>query len=247
MDVILLCGGFGKRMEPIGLFIPKALLPIKGRPLLDHIIEDLGNYKEVERIIISTNKKFIDQFEYYVNSKREGGFGKKLELIIEHTSHDGEKLGAIRGVEYVLEKAGVKNDFMIIAGDNYYEFDLKEIIAHFEKTGKATICLHDVKSIEEAKRFGVVELRGERMIGFEEKPENPKSTLISTVIYALPKESVEMFRKYISEKNNPDALGHFVKWYMQKEETHGIVCKGNWFDIGTFETYKRVFEMTSNK
>src|SRR5690349_8876712 len=166
MDVILLCGGFGKRMEPIGLFLPKALLPIRGRPLIDHIIGDLDNYKEIERIIISTNKKFVDQFEYYVKSKKDSGFDKKIELIIEHTSHDGEKLGAIKGVEYVLEKAKVNNNFMIIAGDNYFEFSLSEIIKNFEKTGKATIGLYDVKSIEEAKRFGVVSTKGNQIVEF---------------------------------------------------------------------------------
>ncbi|HVA82939.1 MAG TPA: sugar phosphate nucleotidyltransferase, partial [Candidatus Aquilonibacter sp.] len=92
-----------------------------------------------------------------------------------------------------------------------------------------------------------VSVKGNRIVELEEKPESPKSTLAATVIYALPKDSIKLFKEYISEKNNPDALGHFVKWYIKKNETHGIICKGNWFDIGTFEAYKKVFDLTSNK
>ncbi|MDE1827687.1 MAG: nucleotidyltransferase family protein [Candidatus Micrarchaeota archaeon] len=242
MDVIVLCGGFGTRMEPIGLFIPKALLPIRGRPLLDHIVEDLGSYRQVERIIVNTNGKFADQFEYYVNTKNASGFGKKLELLIEPTKHNGEKLGQIKGIEYVIKNAKVGSDVMIVSGDNYFDFKLSGLIEHFERSRKVTLGLYETDSVEMLTRSGVLSVEGNRIVEFEEKPAKPKSNLLSMGIYLFPKETVDMFDKYMKENSNHDSMGYFIKWLIGKQETHGVKCKGVWVDIGTIEAYKKVFE-----
>lgn len=242
MDVILLCGGFGTRMEPIGLFIPKALLPIRGRPLLDHIVEDLAHYRQVERIIVNTNDKFADQFEYYVSSKKAAGFPKKLELLIEPTKHNGEKLGQIKGIEYVIKNSKIKSDVMVISGDNYFDFKLSGIIDHFEKSRKPTLGLYQTDSMELLTRSGVLKVEGDVIKEFEEKPVKPKSDLLSMGIYIFPKDAIGMFNEYISKNSNHDSMGYFVKWLIDKEETHGVKCKGVWVDIGTVEAYKKVFE-----
>lgn len=242
MDVIVLCGGFGTRMEPIGLFIPKALLPIRGRPLLDHIIDEIGSHKEVERIIVNTNGKFADQFEYYVKTKNSSRFKKKLELLIEPTKHNGEKLGQIKGIEYVIKNSKVGSDVMIVSGDNYFDFKLGDLITHFEKSGKPTLGLYETDSMELLTRSGVLNVKGNVITEFEEKPANPKSNLLSMGIYIFPKETIGMFDEYMKENSNHDSMGYFVKWLIAKSETHGVKCKGVWVDIGTIEAYKKLFD-----
>ncbi|MGI0141940.1 MAG: nucleotidyltransferase family protein [Candidatus Micrarchaeales archaeon] len=247
MDVILLCGGFGTRMEPIGSFIPKALLPVKGRPMIDHILEDLKSYKDVARIIIDTNQKFADQFEYYINSKTSSGFSKRLELLVEPTLHNGEKLGSIKGVEFVLKSARVESDFMVIFGDNYFDFGLGAIISRLKETGNAAIGLYETDSMDLLTRSGVVSLEGDRIVELEEKPTTPKTNLLSTGIYAFPKGSDKLFQEYINGENNPDSMGYFIKWLVKKTETHGVKCKGIWIDIGTVDAYRKVFESNQSQ
>lgn len=244
MDALILCGGFATRLEPITLYVPKPLLPIGGRPILDNIADDVAKAPDVERIIVSANKKFEGQFRYWAENKMASGFGKKLELLIEPTMDHGNKLGAIRGIEYAIENANIKEDLMIIAGDNFYKWSVSDAIEHFKKSGrKATICVHDVGSKEDARKLGIVKMKGDVIIEFEEKPDNPSSTLASTGIYIYPRELLPKFREYLEGKNNPDAPGYFLKWLINKTEVHAVVHRGEWYDIGTLETYSKVYSL----
>lgn len=242
MDALILCGGFATRLEPITLFVPKPLLPIKGRPILDYILENVAR-NGVERIVISTNRKFADQFRYWKLQRESGGLGKQIEMVIEPTMHNGEKFGAIRGIDYAVTKADFTDSLIVIAGDNFYDFDLSALIDRFNKTRKPTLAAFDVGSLEEAKKLGVVSVKGNRITEFQEKPETPKSTLISTGIYVFPKQTLSLYKEYLSDKNNPDAPGYFIQWLIKRTELEAVVYTGKWFDVGTIETYKKVFDM----
>lgn len=195
MDALVLCGGFATRLEPITFFIPKPLLPVGGRPIIDYIVDDMVDIG-VDSLIFSTNRKFADQFEYWINhrkaAKLEGG---SIKLVVEPSVHNGEKFGAIKGINYTIDKAGINNDLLVVAGDNFYTFSLAELVSHFNKYRVPTVALYDVKSLEEAKKLGVVSVQGDKVVSFEEKPEKPKSTLISTGIYIFPKEMLGKFRE----------------------------------------------------
>ncbi len=242
MDALILCGGFATRLEPITLFVPKPLLPIRGRPILDYILENVAR-NGINRIVISTNRKFADQFRYWKMHRETNQVNKTIEMVIEPSIKEGEKFGAIRGIEYAIEKAKFSEDLMVIAGDNFYDFDLSKLIVRFEETKKPTIAVFDVGSLEEAKRFGVVSTNGSKITEFQEKPENPKSTLISTGIYIFPKQTLTKYKEYLADKNNPDAPGYFLQWLIKQVELEAVVYKGKWFDVGNIETYKKVFDM----
>ncbi len=241
MDALIMCGGYATRLGDIAYFTPKQLLPLSGRPVIDYILESMAAL-EVQRVIISTNKKFADQFEYWLKLKRAAGYSKPIELIIEETKSNEEKLGAVKGLQYAIGKAKVERDLIVIAGDNFYNFALAKVIEEFKKHGKATIALYDVKSVEEAKKFGVVTMEGEKIKNFEEKPKEPKSTLVSTGIYVFPKEALVNLENYVKSDQNVDNLGGFVRWMVENSEVCGTVCAGEWFDIGTVDTYRNIFD-----
>ncbi len=238
MDALILCGGFAKRLEPISLFIPKQLLPVKGRPLLDYIVDDAISLN-CKRIVVTTNKRFEDQFEYWKANKNAAQI-KNLHLIVEPTLDNNSKLGAIRGIENAIGKAGLDDDLLIIAGDNFYDFELSELVEHFNKFRKPTICAYDTGSVENAKNFGVLRVNGHSIREFAEKPEVPDSTLISTGIYLFPKELLGEFGEYIKRGNNPDAPGYFIQSLINRHEVHAIIPKGKWYDIGTLDAYNKV-------
>ncbi len=241
LDALILCGGFATRLEPITLFVPKPLLPVGGRPILDHILDGVAGLG-VSRIVLSTNKKFSDQFKYWAENKAASGFKIPIEIVVEPTMHHGEKFGAIKGINYTIETAKLKDDLLIVAGDNFYTFDLKKMVDAFKKSSKTTIAVYDVKSVDDARRFGVVHLDGSRVTGFEEKPLNPRSTLISTGLYLFPSVMLKKFHEYMSDGNNPDAPGYFLQWLIGKEVVEGAVYNDKWYDIGTIDTYREVFD-----
>ena len=241
MDALILCGGFAKRLEPITLFVPKPLLPIGGRPIMDYLA-DSAVRAGATRLVLSTNRKFSDQFRYWAENRTASGFNKRIEIIVEPTMHDGEKFGAIKGISYTIEHAKLDNDLLIMAGDNFFTFNLARTINHFNKFRKPTIAVHDIKSLSDAVRFGVVEVDGHRVMAFHEKPSSPRSTLISTGIYVCPAEMLEKFSEYLKNGNNPDAPGYFIQWLMGNGEVHSVVYTEDWYDIGTIETYREVFD-----
>ena len=89
---------------------------------------------------------------------------------------------------------------------------------------------------EVAGKFGVVELNGSNLVkGFEEKPLEPKSNLISTGIYFFPKAAIGLIGQFLAEGGKADAPGYFLEWLHTREQVMGFVFKDKWFDIGSFE------------
>ena len=121
---LVLAGGFSTRLYPLTKNFPKPLLTIKGKPIIEYIIEKINNVDGINKIIISTNKKFEAHFVNWVNS-----FESKnpIELEIEESLEEKEKLGAIKGIHRIYEKYP-KEEFLIVAGDNFFDEDLDTFV-----------------------------------------------------------------------------------------------------------------------
>ena len=85
------------------------------------------------------------------------------------------------------------------------------------------------------------------IVGFEEKPENPKGKYAATAVYLYPKEVVPVFKEYIDEGNNADAPGNFVAYLYKKLPVSGYVFNGTWYDVGTHDALAEVNEIYRNK
>jgi glucose-1-phosphate thymidylyltransferase len=237
-----MCAGFGTRLEPISLFLPKALLPILGRPLLDHIIDNVSESSDAKSFIIYTNRKFADQFKYYIENKRRARKDIELILEIEEAVKENERLGMIGGIARAVEKHSIDDDLFIISGDNFFDFSINGMIERFYKDHFTIISLYKLQNIEEAKRFGNVFVEDDKVKGFEEKPAHPKTNIISMGAYIFPKGELGLFRKYLDEGNNKDAIGYFLEWYIKKKELHCMTFEGIWSDIGTIDSYMKTVD-----
>jgi len=247
MDVIVLAGGFATRLRPLSEYIPKPLFPLGGVPILNYIVYKIEEEIKPGRIIISTNKRFENHFRYWKRCLFDE-LKQKIELISEPTYKNEEKFGAIRGLYYAIKEAWIENDLLVIAGDNFFDFDLRKIRRLMKEKNAITLSLYNLKSLEEAKRFGVVSIDSDnRIIELYEKPENPKSTLISTGIYAIPKEKLRFLEEYIHTNNEQDVLGKFFEWLLNREPLYGYPYEGVWFDIGTLDSYKEANEYVMKK
>ena len=242
MKVIILAGGFARRLAPLTDFIPKPLLPLGDRLIIDHIIDNIPeNFRE--DIIISTNSRFESQFRRWSQCRDEN-----IKLLVEPTRKEEEKFGAIAGIRYVIEEKNINDDVLILAGDNYFGFAISDFMDFALKFEKPTIALKDIKSAEKAKRFGVAILKENNVIEqMVEKPDEPKSTLISTGCYYIPAGKLDAFRRYLDEKNNPDAPGYFFQWLVKNSDVKGYTFTEEWYDIGTLAAYREVFEQFLTK
>lgn len=193
-----------------------------------------------------TNKKFFDNFR---NWKRKFSSTKPIKIINDNTNSDTDKLGAIGDIDFAVKKDKIDDDILIIAGDNLFNFDLIKLNDFFKENNKSVIALYDIeeKNIASGK-YGVVELDDKnKIIGFEEKPKDPKTSFVSTACYILSKSDLQLLGKCIAEHQKPDNLGDFIKWLSIRKPIYGFVFNEKWFDIGSKEQLKEADEFFSQE
>jgi len=229
---IILAGGYAKRLWPLTRDKPKPLLPVAGRPIIEYILDKLNSLSEVEHIIISTNLRFENYFR---------GFAARnysVEIIADRSRCEEEKPGAVAALAEIT--SNIHSDCLIIAGDNLFTADLRGMINFYREKLSPIVALYDVGEKELAKHYAAALLdKDGRIIDFEEKPQQPKTTLIGTCIYIFPERILSRLREYVEEGLERDQPGKFIEWLHRREAVYGYVLNGYWWDIGTEESYNK--------
>ena len=236
MEAIILAAGYSTRLYPLTENMPKSLLDVAGKPIIEHIIKKLEMIADLDTIHIITNDKFEQHFSKWLKSFDST---KKIEIINDKTKGNEERLGALGDINFAINKKNIDNDLIVVAGDNLFEMPLTDMFNFFKKKKSNIIALHDVKNIELAKHYGIVEAENNLVVNFEEKPHNPKSTLASTGIYIFPKKTIELIKKYISQGNDADKTGSFIEWLYKRDKVYSYVTEKKWYDIGTVEQLEK--------
>ncbi len=230
MKAIILAAWYATRLFPLTENFPKPLIEIWWKPIINHILEKLETINITEANIITNNK----YFEHFVKRKNKQKTPIKINILNDKTLNHKDKLWAIWDTLFTIENWNINEDTLIICWDNLFKFDLTKAYNLFQETKKAIIISYDVKDIENAKNFWVIETNWNKIINFEEKPQNPTSTLISSCIYFFPKKTLLSIKKYISDWNNEDAIWLFIKRLLSKEELLTYSYESERYDIWTF-------------
>jgi glucose-1-phosphate thymidylyltransferase len=209
--------------------------------MVEHILDRVNSIDAViDGVYIVTNDKFYGHFTEWAEKTPFD-----VTIINDGTKTNEDRLGAIGDIDYVIKDQKIDDELMVIAGDNLFEFDMKTFYDYYWEKNKSVMAIYDLKDKELlANKFGVVELNEEkRIIGFEEKPAEPKTTLTATACYIFSKEDVMKLEKCIDENESPDNLGDFIRWLAEREEVYGFVFEEGWYDIGSKEDLTKVREL----
>ncbi|MBW2975454.1 nucleotidyltransferase family protein [Candidatus Woesearchaeota archaeon] len=236
MKAIILAGGYAKRLWPVTENMPKQLLPVAGKPIIEYPLENIELTKRIDEVIISINAYFEFNFREWFTKYQ---FRKKTKLVIEKTYSNEEKLGSIGALDNLIKKLKLKGSLLVIGGDNMFEFPIRQFINYYNKKKTSVVALYNIKDKSKVKgRYGVVEVgEGNKITGFEEKPQNPRTTLVNTACTILSKRDIRLIPQYIEEGNDRDAFGYLLQWLFKKRDLHGFIFDSPWFDIGSFEAY----------
>lgn len=220
----ILAGGKGTRMRPFTYEMPKPLIPVQGRPLLQHILDLLRKY-EIRDIIISTGYMCDKIKEYFGNGSK---FGLDITYVEEK-----EELGTAGALN--LSKDLLKDTFVMFNGDILTDIDLHDFIDfHSKNDGLATIALTPV---EDPTRFGVADLKGDRIMKFIEKPKSHISNLINAGVYVLEPEVV----RYVPKGKAMMETDVFPR-LAAEGKLYGYPYDGQWFDTGTHDSYEKAIK-----
>lgn len=237
MKAIILAAGYATRLYPLTKDKPKPLLEVAGKSMVEHIIKRIEEIDEVGEIFIVTNDKFYNHFEGWLT---EFDCKKEIKIINDQTTSNEGRLGSLGDVNFVIEQENIKESVLIVAGDNLFEFSLKEFVESHKKHNKSAVALYDVQDRELAKLYGIVGVNEEgKMVEFEEKPSEPKSTLASTGVYIYPPHVLPMLQEFVKKSKNSDKAGNFLEWLHKKEHVYCYITKEKWFDIGTLDQLEK--------
>jgi len=228
VNAILLCAGYATRLYPLTETVPKMLLPVGGRPVLDWLWDRIREVPELEQTHLVTNARFAPAF-------REWADGRDVEVHDDGTTSNDDRLGAIGDIQFVIDRAGLdSSDLLVAAGDNLFDFSLVDYVAWWRaKGGGSALAVYDVEDRELAKQYGIVALGDdERVVSIVEKPADPPSTLAATATYLYDRAHVPLVRAYLDEGNTPDAPGNFLVWLHRRAPVYGYRFGGEWIDIG---------------
>ena len=234
MTGIILAAGYATRMYPLTLNFPKPLLEVGGKKIIDHLLED-GERSGVERFVVVSNHKFISLF-------REWAEGKDNVMVLDDGSVDNEhRVGAVKDIEFAIEKAGINDDTLILAGDNVLDFSLSSFIEYGKKKGTSCIMRHRESDKARLRKTGVVTIdQSDLVLSMEEKPKEPKSEWAVPPFYYYVKEDLPLIKEGIENGCGTDAPGSFVSYLAERRPVHAFLMPGKRFDVGSIEGYEKI-------
>ena len=236
MKAIILVAGYATRLYPLTLDRPKALLKVQGKAIIDYIVEQINTISDIDEIIVISNSKFAGHFHEWAASAKPA---VPIKVLDDGTSDENSRLGAIGDISFVIDKEHIDDDVVIIAGDNLFTFPLAEYKRFFDEKGGDCVCVQRIEDVETRRHIGIAVLDEEgRVIDMEEKPQEPKSDCGVFATYMYKRETIPLFKQYLSEGNNPDAPGFFPSWLYKRKPVYAYVMNGQCYDIGTHEALR---------
>lgn len=237
MKVIVLGAGYATRLYPLTLNQPKPLLPVGGKPMIEHVLDNLKSIKGVDDIYIVTNAKFASHFQQWADGYQTLHSGAPITIVNDLTTDELNRLGAIGDMNLVLTKGQIDDDIIVVAGDNLFSDSLEDF-GEFSRARKAPVLgVYDVGDLEEIKKYNAIEIDDtDRITFFEEKPAQPRSTLTGIALYYYPRETLPLIRQYLDEGNNADQPGRLVQWLYPRIPFYIWRVPGIWYDVGSKET-----------
>src|SRR5882762_3293771 len=237
MKIIILAAGYATRLYPLTLTQPKPLLPVAGKPMIDHVLDNLANVPEIDRVYVVTNAKFASQFQKWADAYRAAKTKINFTIVNDGSTDDKNKLGAIGDLHLVLSREKVDDDVIVVAGDNLFSEKLSDFGRYCREKRAPVLAVYDVGDLEQIKKYNSITLDSDgRITFFEEKPKNPTSTLTGIALYFYPKSTLPLIHQYIAEGNNPDQPGRLIQWLYTRVPVYTWRVPGLWYDIGSKET-----------
>ncbi|MBI5414456.1 NTP transferase domain-containing protein [Candidatus Peregrinibacteria bacterium] len=226
---IILAGGSGTRLRPFTKFTSKHLLPVYDEPLIYFPLKTLLQMG-IQDILLITAPHHADNFLELLGYGNE--FGARIEYKIQE-----EPNGIAAGL-LLAENFAHGENVALVLGDNIFFDDLSSAGKDFSAGAEIFIT-----KVEDPERFGVVELNGKNVITLEEKPKNPKSSLVQTGLYLYDTTVFDKIRNLKPSPRNELEITDLNNLYLSEKTLKAHILENEWIDAGTFESLLRGAEM----
>ena len=240
MKAVILCAGYATRLGKLTENTPKPLLQVKGKTLLDLLVDNLDEISDVDEIVVVSNHKFFQHFKAWAKSRVSNA---PITILDDGSTCNDDRLGAIGDIKFALDKKNYKGEIMVLAGDNWFDFKLSDFYKQYLRLGRKNMVLgartNDLKIL---RSHGVAKLdENGKVIFMEEKPQVPQGNFAVGPFYIYNKDAVAKLGDYLASGNSHDAPGNFPSWLSQITDVYAWdVSPKHRIDIGTEEVYYNI-------
>lgn len=237
---VILAAGYATRMYPLCENFPKPLLQVGRKTILDWLVDDVSESCGISDFVVISNHKFFSIFQKWADDKKNS-FGLSITVLDDGSTSNDNRLGAVKDVEFAIKTLGLKEDLLVLAGDNVLDFSFSGFVSYARAKGTTCIMRHYQGSVEKLRKTGVVVVDNtDLVLKMEEKPQEPKTNWAVPPFYYYPASDLKMIEKGIACGCGTDAPGSFISWLVTKRPVYAFLMPGHRFDVGSIEGYEKI-------
>lgn len=235
MKCLILAAGYATRLYPLTENFPKPLLDVGGKTLLDWLVDDLNTSGAIDEFVVISNHKFARIFEEWAAKKKF-----RVTVVDDGTDTNETRLGAVRDIEFAINRQGLDTDMTVIAGDNVLDFSLTKFLDYCVEKKASCVMRYFEPDAKTLSKRGVLELDGDRVISMEEKPEKPKTQWCCPPFYYYTRKDAKRIGDALEDGCGYDAPGSFIAWLCRKSPVYAMEMPGSRYDVGNLESYTKI-------
>ncbi|NLE32279.1 MAG: NTP transferase domain-containing protein [Bacteroidales bacterium] len=245
MKSLILAAGYATRLYPLTKDFPKPLLDIGGKTIIDRLLADIDSIEAIDEHLVVTNDTFYTYFKAW---QLRTHYQKPVTIINDGAICNENRKGAVCDILYVIEKMSLKDDLLVLAGDNVVDFSFKEFIQYALDKGTSCVTCHHEPSMEALRKTGVLVADDAfKVVAMFEKPQMPPSQWAVPPFYFYRGSDLAMIYKAVAAGCGFDAPGHLVAWLCNHVVVHAWELTGKRYDIGDMSSYEAVNAVFSQK
>lgn len=236
MKCMILAAGYGTRLYPLTENFPKPLLTVGGKTILDWLVDDIDTVGTVDEYVVISNHKYASHFENWAGTKSQ-----KITVVDDGTETNETRLGAVKDIQFAIEKLGIDDDMIVIAGDTVLDFSLTKFIAYAKEKKTSCVMRFFVPEKKKLLKSGVVTVdENDKVVRMTEKSPEPETNWCCPPFYYYTREDAKLVKKGIESGCGTDAPGSYIAWLCRESMVHAMEMPGKRYDIGNMESYKAV-------
>lgn len=236
MKCLILAAGYATRLYPLTENFPKPLLKVGDKTILDWLIDDIDASGAVDGYVVISNHKFAHHFDTWAKTKQQN-----VTVVDDGTESNETRLGAVKDIQFAIDKLGLDDDMLVIAGDNLLDFSLTRFVAYAQEKNASCIMRYYEKNEQKLLKCGVVTVdETDKILRMTEKSPTPETHWCCPPFYYYTKADARLVEKGIAAGCGTDAPGSYIAWLCTQTPVYAMEMPGSRYDIGNLESYEQV-------
>jgi len=236
MKCLILAAGYATRLYPLTENFPKPLLEVRGKAILDWLVDDIDSIGLVDEYVVISNHKFARHFEEWAQTKSQ-----RITVVDDGTDSNETRLGAVRDIQFAIDKLAIDDEMLVIAGDNVLDFSLTRFITYAKQKGTSCIMRYYEADEQKLTKCGVAQVdENDLVLSLEEKPAQPKSHWCCPPFYFYTRADAKLVKTGIESGCGVDAPGSYIALLCARTPVHAMEMPGKRYDIGNLASYEAV-------